>query len=112
MQSWNCQPTIYLNIFQPLEKEVTEKLAVYVEDGGRFDWVKDLPAAIDRMLSEKYAFMIAPQAMYLESRRHQIGIWHFYHPAFLEAKGKTCDIAEEGRKIKMSQDKKNVSWNG
>ena len=58
------------------------------------------------MLSEKYAFMIAPQAMYLESRRHQIGIWHFYHPAFLEAKGKTCDIIEEGRKIKMSQDKK------
>ena len=56
-------------MFQPLQKGVTEKLAVYVEDGGRFDWEKDLPSAIDRMLSEKYAFMAATQAMYLESRR-------------------------------------------
>ena len=67
-------------MFQPLQKGVTEKLAVYVEDGGRFDWEKDLPTAIDRMLSEKYAFMAATQAMYLESRRQQIGNGFYCNP--------------------------------
>ena len=48
---------------------MTEKLAVYVKDGGRFDWEKDMSSAIDRMLTEKYAFMATAQAMYLESRK-------------------------------------------
>ena len=42
-----------------------------VKDGGRFDWERDNPAAIERMLSEKYAFMAAVQAMYLESSELQ-----------------------------------------
>ena len=49
---------------------MTEKLSVYVEDGGRFDWEKDLSSAIDRMMSEKYAFMSSTQAMYLKSGEH------------------------------------------
>ena len=75
---------------------MTEKLSVYVEDGGRFDWEKDLPSAIDRMMSENYAFMSATQAMYLESRKQQNDI-SIIHPVFLEAKGKKCAISEGGK---------------
>ena len=59
----------HLNIFQPLQQEVTERLAVYVSEGGRFDWEFNHNSAIERMLSEKYAFMSAIQAMYLESSK-------------------------------------------
>lgn len=48
-----------------------------MKDGGRFDWEKDLPSAIERMLhgkSEEYAFMAAIQAMYGETRKPQFSI--------------------------------------
>ena len=63
--------------FQPLQGELTERLAKDVKDGGRFDWEKDLPSAIERMLhgkSEQYAFMAAIQAMYGETRKPQFSI--------------------------------------
>ena len=63
--------------FQPLQGELTERLAKDVKDGGRFDWEKDLPSAIERMLhgkSEEYAFMAAIQAMYGETRKPQFSI--------------------------------------